>query len=485
MVFYSEFSPAPTVSDGAAPQAFSVTEINTMIADALESTLPGFLWVEGEVSNLSVAASGHRYFSLKDNGSTISCALFRGSANRIQRDMLNQLQNGDKVVIKANLSVYKPRGSYQLIVSDMEPAGFGALAKAFAALKTQLDQAGLTAAERKKTIPSWPQSIAVVTSESGAAIRDVLTTLQRRAPFIPVTVYPTMVQGEQAPEQIINALAQAHSAHHEVILLVRGGGSLEDLQAFNEESVALAIANATIPIITGVGHETDFTIVDFVSDCRAATPTAAAELASPDKVALQAHLSRQQQRLQSIMTGLLQQSRQQLNHVNHRLHGQHPTRQLQQHQQRMDELLGRLSRTMDARLQQYQQRLTHYQRQLMGQSPVRKLTVSRAQLTQLSEQLALAMRHRLQHQQHDLTDKKQQLNRFSTRLSSCQQQVKGLEARLTLLSPLGVLSRGYALAFDANGALLRDAEAVSVGSPISVRLGSGEILATVDEISKS
>ncbi|PID64200.1 MAG: exodeoxyribonuclease VII large subunit, partial [Gammaproteobacteria bacterium] len=232
----------------ATTQAYSVSEINHLVADVLSASLPGLLSVEGEVSNLSVASSGHRYFSLKDAQSTISCALFRGAANRIARDILTTLKNGDKILVKANLSVYKPRGSYQLIVSDMEPAGFGALAQAFIALKRKLDEAGLTAENRKRDISTWPQEIAVVTSQTGAAIKDVLATLARRAPFIPVTVYPTLVQGEQAARNIVAAIEQVNASDKaaSVILLVRGGGSLEDLQAFNDEAVAMAVVNSRV-----------------------------------------------------------------------------------------------------------------------------------------------------------------------------------------------------------------------------------------------
>ncbi len=239
--------------------AFSVSEINAIVADLLTSGLPGVLHVQGEVSNLSVAASGHRYFSLKDSHSSISCALFRGAANRINRDLLKQLKNGDKVVVKANISVFQPRGNYQLIINDIEPAGFGELAKAFAALKAKLDAAGLTSSERKRALPGWPRAIALVTSPGGAAIRDVLSTLKRRAPFIAVHVYPTLVQGDSAPEQIIQALIRAGcDPQADVIILARGGGSLEDLHAFNDEQVAYAVINSPLPVITGVGHETDF-----------------------------------------------------------------------------------------------------------------------------------------------------------------------------------------------------------------------------------
>ncbi len=418
-----------------------------MIADLLAAGLPGFLWIQGEISNLSMAASGHRYLSLKDSGSTISCALFRGSAKRIASEIVDNLKNGDKVIIKAGLSVYKPRGSYQLIISDIEPAGFGALAKAFSELKAKLDNAGLTASERKRAIPTWAGAIAVITSETGAAIRDILITLNRRAPFIPVTVYPTLVQGEAAPQQIINALQQANANPDiDVIVLARGGGSLEDLMAFNDEAVALAVVNSRLPVVTGVGHETDFTIVDFVSDYRAATPTAAAEIVSPDKAAFNAALKKHRQRLLMATNSQIQQRQQALLALTRRLSIQHPIRQLQQQSQRLDELDQRLQRAFVGRfIQQQQQRLAHYRQQLGAKSPL------------------------------------QSLRAFSIRFKTHQQQLKGLNARLTLLSPLGVLARGYALTFAENGQVVRSVTQIQQGDNLTVRLADGEITAIVND----
>lgn len=470
----------PTLN--ATTQAFSVSEMNTIISDVLTAGLPSHVWVEGEVSNLSSAASGHRYLSLKDSGSTISCALFRGSASRISREVLKNLKNGDKVVVKASLSVYKPRGSYQLIISDIEPAGFGALAKAFAELKTKLDNAGLTASERKRAIPTWSRGIAVVTSETGAAIRDVLTTLARRAPFIPVTVYPTLVQGSSAPEQIVNVLQQAHNNDTiDVILLVRGGGSLEDLMAFNDERVAMAVVDSIVPVVTGVGHETDFTIVDFVSDYRAPTPTAAAEIVSPDKVTLAQALERQQRRLQHVMASHIKQRQHGVNALHQRLHVQHPLRQLQQQSQRLDELTQRLQRGVSQRIKQQQIQLSHYQQQLMRSSPQQQLISSRQQLASIQQRLHFAMQQRLTYENQRLQRVQRGVTVFSNRLAAHQQQLKGLEARLTLLSPLGVLQRGYSLAFDGQGQLLRSVAEAQAGEPIILRLSDGTVSAVITD----
>ncbi len=473
-------APYPTPPTEQPPQAFSVTEINTMIADLLSASLPAFLWVEGEISNLSVAGSGHRYLSLKDNGSTISCALFRGSANRISRDILNNLKNGDKVVVKASISVYKPRGDYQLIISDIEPAGFGALARAFAELKQKLEMAGLTATERKRPIPTWAKGIGVITSETGAAIRDILTTLNRRSPFIPITVYPTLVQGDNAPEQIINAINHANlNTNIDVIILARGGGSLEDLMAFNDEHVAMAVVNSRLPIVTGVGHETDFTIVDFVSDYRAATPTAAAEIVSPDKMALQHHLNRQAGRLQQIINQHNQRREQQLSVLAKRLNVQHPIRQLQLQSQRLDELNQRMQRSFSTRLLQKKQRLLANQQRLSANSPQQQLAHSRQQLTHIKHRLPQILRYRLSTEKQAIGISKNKLSVFEKRLENCQQQIKGLKARLTLLSPLGVLDRGYALTFDENGQLIKSADQLKTNDNITIRLADGNVSAVV------
>lgn len=464
------------------PQAFSVSEINAIVADLLRSGLPGTLQVQGEISNLSTAASGHRYLSLKDAHSTISCALFRGAANRINRALLNGLKNGDKVVVKAGLSVYQPRGNYQLIIHDIEPAGFGELAKAFAALKAKLDAAGITADARKRPLPAWPRAIAVITSASGAAIRDILSTLKRRAAFIPVTIYPTQVQGNTAPDSIIRALQAANQNNHaEVIILARGGGSLEDLHAFNDEQVALAVADSRLPIITGVGHETDFSIVDFVSDYRAPTPTGAAEVASPDAQALTLALYRQRQRLHTVLATLNRQHQQQLHTLTRRLNVQHPQQRLQQQSQRLDELTQRLQRLQTRQLYSQRQQLRQLRQRLFSNNPQYKQRQIQQQLTAQKTRLGQALTTRLTHAQNRLDRQQHRLQHSSKAFAVCRQQLKGLEARLTLLSPLGQLTRGYALAFHENGELLHRAAETHVGQRLRIRLADGDLYADITQ----
>ncbi len=473
--------PQNTLPSSALAHAFSVSEINQMVADALSSTLAGVLSVEGEIANLTLATSGHRYFSLKDSRSTISCALFRGTANRLSRQVLSALKNGDKVVIKASLSVYQPRGSYQLLVNHIEPAGFGDLAKAFAALKQKLDSAGYTASARKRPIPTWSHGIAVVTSATGAALQDVLTTLARRAPFIPVRIYPTLVQGREAPEQLIHALQRANSdPHAAVIVLVRGGGSLEDLQAFNSESVAMAVVNSRLPVVSGVGHETDFTIVDFVSDARAPTPTAAAELVSPDQHALRANLHKHHQRLQTAIRAQLQQRRQHSKQRHNRLNAQHPQRQLAQCSQRLDELGMRLQTLLKQRVRQQRAHLQQHYQRLLASSPRQRQQQMRVQLDNIQQRLQQHLSQQLASARQQLASQQARLQHSQSYFTRHRQQLKGLQARLILLSPLGVLERGYALAFDARGKVLRRASAVSSGERIRLRLAEGEIQARVE-----
>ncbi|MPV85488.1 exodeoxyribonuclease VII large subunit [Ostreibacterium oceani] len=474
--------------------ALTVTELNAMISDTLESALPGFLWIEGEVSNFSLVASGHRYFSLKDSRASVSCALFKGQANRIARPVLSALSNGDKVTVKASVSVYQPRGQYQLIVHDVEPAGFGALAKAFAALKAKLDAEGVTAASYKKALPTWPAQIALVTSETGAAIRDVLTTLARRAPFIPVKVYPTLVQGEHASQQIVKALAQANydacqdncqddrHADNCIILLVRGGGSLEDLQAFNDEAVAYAIVNSQIPVVTGVGHETDFTIADFVSDYRAPTPTGAAEVVSPDRVALLTLLKQTESRLYRLLDETIHQQQRRLIEVKRRLMQKHPLRQHQQNSQRLDELANRLTRQQNQYVTMQRNQLAYLRKRLATQSPNQQLVRLRHQLQGLTQRLVRQQSQLLIPPRQHLSQLTYRLQQFNQRASQESNRLSQLNARLQLLSPQGMLDRGFVIAFDEQNQVIDRANTLATGAKLRLRFADGQADVMVQQI---
>ena len=323
---------------------YSVSQLNRE-AKRLLATHFLTLRVEGEISNFSAPSSGHWYFTLKDSQAQIRCAMFRGQQLRLGY----KPNNGDMVIVSAQVSLYEPRGDYQLVVERMEQAGDGALRQAFERLKLKLLNEGLFDAERKQTLPLIPKQIAVITSPSGAAVHDILTVLQRRFPAIPVMIYPVAVQGEQAKFEISAALQTANQrGEADVIILARGGGSLEDLWAFNEEIVARAIAASKIPVISGVGHEVDVTIADFVADLRAATPSAAAERAVPNQLDWLQAFSAQEQRLKQILQRTLNDQRQRLNWLSKGLQMQHPGEKLQRNAQRLDELEQRLTQAIGA-----------------------------------------------------------------------------------------------------------------------------------------
>ena len=316
---------------------YSVSELNQMVQNLLEDAfLP--VWIEGEISNFASPNSGHWYFSLKDANAQVRCALFNGR----QRYKDNQPKNGMQILVRAKISLYPVRGEFQLIIDQFEPAGEGALRKAFERLKTQLAAEGLFAAQYKKSLPKFPSVIGVISSETGAALRDICVVLKKRFPAIAVIVYPCLVQGKNAPAQIVQQIQVANQRQEcDVLILARGGGSLEDLWPFNEECVARAIFKSKLPLISAIGHETDFTIADFVADCRAATPSMAAQLASPDSREYQQHLGKTYLRLIKTIEYLLNAYQQTLENLSKRL--RHPKQRLQDSAQRCDELTQRLN----------------------------------------------------------------------------------------------------------------------------------------------
>ncbi|MCG7868769.1 MAG: exodeoxyribonuclease VII large subunit, partial [Candidatus Thiodiazotropha taylori] len=323
----------PPANNGAR-EIFSVSRLVRETRAILEASFP-LLWVSGEISNLAQPASGHIYFSLKDEAAQVRCAMFRMKRQRLRF----QPENGQQVLIRAKVSLYEARGEFQLIAEHMEPAGEGALRFAFEQLKQKLAAEGLFDTEQKKPIPVPPKQLGLITSPSGAAVRDLLSVLKRRFPALPVIIYPVQVQGEDAARQIVQMLKLAERRQEcDLLILSRGGGSLEDLQAFNEEQVARAIHQLSIPVVTGIGHEIDFTIADFVADRRAATPSAAAELVTPDQLEWQQRLHAVTRRLKQNQQQRLQQLQQHFSALLKRLQIQHPKRRLQQQAQRLDEL---------------------------------------------------------------------------------------------------------------------------------------------------
>jgi exodeoxyribonuclease VII large subunit len=440
---------------------YSVSRLNREARELLES---GFLrlWVEGEISNLARPASGHLYFTLKDARAQVSCALFRNRATRLGFSP----ENGSQVLIQAQVSLYEARGNYQLIVNHMEEAGDGALRRAFEQLKNQLHKEGLFEEQHKHALPRLPRCIGVITSPSGAAIRDVLTVLRRRFPGTQVIIYPTQVQGETAARQIVAAIQAADSRTEcDVLLLTRGGGSLEDLWPFNEEMVARAVHACKIPIVSAVGHEIDVVITDFVADHRAATPSAAAELLSSDQTELDNRFRQLDSRLRTLLRQRLHQHRNQLNWLTKRIEQSHPGRQLQQQAQRLDDLELRLTRAWQHQCAQHQAGIGALQAKLRQHSPQQLLQKLGAQASQLAQQLEYCI---------------------NTQLSGRREKLAVLSRALQAISPLATLQRGYSITLNKpGGSVLQHATQTKTGDILETRLARGRIFSQVTEIKSS
>lgn len=346
---------------------YTVTALNGVVSDLLSSHFGGIL-VTGEISNLSRPASGHLYFTLKDEQAQVRCALFRFQHQRINF----ALENGQHVIVQAQVSLYGPRGDYQLIVSNIELAGAGKLQIAFEKLKNELEKAGLFDEKNKKRLPIFPKQIGIITSATGAALQDIIKVLRRRAPHIPIIIYPTPVQGEAAAKQIAHAIQQANQrAECDVFILARGGGSIEDLWSFNEKIVAHAIFESKIPIVTGIGHQTDFTIADFVADFRAPTPSAAAECVSPNREEYIQILNQQFLQLQKIIFSEIKSQQNNLMHLQKRL--QHPGEKLRQQAQTLDQSENNFIRTMKMYVKNKKEKIAHYAQLLETLSPLKIL----------------------------------------------------------------------------------------------------------------
>lgn len=433
---------------------YSVSELVGQLRSLLEHSLPN-IQVQGEISNFAGPASGHWYFTLKDAKAQLRCVMFKGDNLRVRP----QPGNGDEVLVRGRISVYPARGEMQMYCNEMEAAGIGALLRAFEALKKKLLAEGLFDEARKQPLPALPRRIGIITSGSGAALHDMQTTLRRRWPLARVYLWPVPVQGEAAAPAIVEALKSLPGrVSLDLILLGRGGGSLEDLWAFNTESVARAIDGCPVPVISGVGHETDTTIADFVADQRAATPTAAAELATPDRAEWLQQITQIQRRLQDGTRARLNRRRQELTGLEQRLRLQHPERRLRDRAQRLDDLDMRLRSVMSRQLQGQRQRLIGIQRHLGSVNPAQRIVLFRHRLTSTWNRLDQQM------QQH-LALPRQRLEQTSTLLRS--------------LSPQNVLDRGYALVSDEAGHIVRDASGLAAGQHIDIRLSRGRAKAAV------
>lgn len=431
---------------------FTVSQLNRQAKELLETYLFK-VQVVGEISNLSRPSSGHWYFTLKDENAQVRCAMFR---NRSQYVRFNP-KEGDQVMITAAVSLYEARGDYQLIAEGMSAAGDGLLRQQFERLKNQLAAEGLFDHAWKKSLPVHPRHLGVITSPSGAAIHDILTVLKRRYPGLPVSVYPVAVQGKEAAAQIARAISRANrDGLCDVLIVGRGGGSLEDLWPFNEEIVARAIFASDIPIISAVGHEVDFSISDMVADVRAATPSAAAELVSPDMRQWQAAFMQLQRRLLISMQQSIRQRHLVVQQLNKRL--RHPKERLQVYMQRLDRLEGDLTAAIRRLLKQRQQQTSTLQQRLQQQRPDHKLALYQQQLHNLEQQLHKNLRQRLREKQQTLAVQAQKLH---------------------LISPLNTLSRGYAIVQTPDGQAVRRATDVPVGSTVHAHVQEGELVCQV------
>jgi exodeoxyribonuclease VII large subunit len=447
--------PAP-FDDTTPRHVLTPSSLNRLVRDLLGDALPQ-VWIEGELSNVAKPASGHLYFTLKDSGAQVRCAMFKMKAGALRFRPVDGMQ----VLLRARVGLYEPRGEFQLVAEYMEPAGEGALQREFEQLKARLDADGLFAPARKRPLPPYARRIGVITSATGAAVRDVLSVLARRWPLADVEVLPVPVQGREAPPAIVAMLRKASaSARYDVLLLTRGGGSLEDLWAFNEEAVARAIHASAVPVVSAVGHEIDFSIADFVADLRAPTPSAAAELLVPDAVAVDRHLQQLLQRLATLLQRQLQAQSQRVDHLLARLQAQRPQARLQRDRERLLHLQRRLGAVLREQSQLRRTQLERLHARLLAQHPRARLPLLARRLAEQDQRLRRAIAHILERRQTGL---------------------RHVGHALQAVSPLATLERGYAILFDANGQVLRSAKSVVAGTALRARLADGELPLRVSE----
>ena len=441
---FPHLSPLP-MSELFAPSSISVSELNALAKALLEDHLAG-LWIAGEVSNLTRAASGHYYFSLKDSCSQVRCAMFKGAAARLAKP----LKEGDHIEVAGKISIYEARGEFQITVNEVRLKGLGQLYEAYERLKAQLQAEGAFAAERKKPLPARPQCIGIVTSLAAAALRDVVTTLKRRAPEIPVIVYPTAVQGAGSEFQITQAIKTASQrAECDVLIVCRGGGSIEDLWAFNEEPVVRAIEACAIPVVSGVGHETDFTLADFVADVRAPTPTGAAELVSPNRQESLHRLAQAKGRLKTVLEQRYFDASQKLDWLARQI--RHPRQKLDEQRTYIHKLAQTLSYSMTQNVRAHTAR---FERQTQA----------------------------LKHCRPDISVYWQDIDRFQTTLSHAFRQLlthrrQSLTAQTALLeavSPQQILERGFSVVKNTRGQVIRNANALKQGQKLHIIFAEGE-----------
>ena len=440
-----------------SPSIFTVSRLNQTVRLLLEQEM-GQVWISGEISNFTQPSSGHWYFTLKDDNAQVRCAMFRNSNRRVTF----RPQHGQQVLVRANITLYEPRGDYQIIVESMQPAGEGLLQQKYEQLKAKLQAEGLFDQQFKQPLPTPAHCIGVITSKTGAALHDILHVLKRRDPSLPVIIYPTAGQGDDAPGQIVRAIELANTRNEcDVLIVGRGGGSLEDLWSFNDERVARAIFASRIPVVSAVGHETDVTIADFVGDLRAPTPSAAAEIVSRNQQELLRQIQSVQQRLGMAMDYYLANRSRRFTQSFHRLQQQHPQLRLARQQTTLERLRQRMSFALENQIKQANQRQQRMLQRLNQQNPQPRIHRAQTRIQQLDYRLAENIRARLSEQRE----------RFG-------HAVTHLEA----VSPLATLARGYSVSTATSGSVLKKVKQVKAGDLITTRLEDGWVESEVTTV---
>ncbi|HCT7630975.1 TPA: exodeoxyribonuclease VII large subunit [Citrobacter koseri] len=427
---------------------FTVSRLNQTVRLLLEQEM-GQVWISGEISNFTQPASGHWYFTLKDDTAQVRCAMFRNSNRRVTF----RPQHGQQVLVRANITLYEPRGDYQIIVESMQPAGEGLLQQKYELLKAKLQAEGLFDQQYKQPLPSPAHCVGVITSKTGAALHDILHVLKRRDPSLPVIIYPTAVQGDDAPGQIVRAIERANARNEcDVLIVGRGGGSLEDLWSFNDERVARAIFASHIPVVSAVGHETDVTIADFVADLRAPTPSAAAEIVSRNQQELLRQIQSAQQRIGMAMDYYLANRNRRFTQLFHRLQQQHPQLRLARQQTMLERLRQRMNFALDNQLKRAASRQQRVLQRLNQQNPQPRIYRAQTRIQQLEYRLAENVR---------------------TRLSATRERFGNAVTHLEAVSPLSTLARGYSVTTATDGKVLKQTRQVKAGDVLTTRLSDG------------
>lgn len=440
-----------------SPAIFTVTRLNQTVRSLLEREM-GQVWITGEISNFTQPASGHWYFTLKDDTAQVRGAMFRNSNRRVTF----RPQHGQQVLVRASVTLYDPRGDYQIIVESMQPAGEGLLQQKYEQLKAALSAEGLFDQQFKQPLPTPAHCIGVITSKTGAALHDILHILRRRDPSLPVVIYPTAVQGDDAPGQIVRAIELANARQEcDVLIVGRGGGSLEDLWSFNDERVARAIFASRIPVVSAVGHETDVTIADFVADLRAPTPSAAAEIVSRNQTELLRQIQSAQQRLEMAMDFFIANRTRRFTQLNHRLQQQHPQLRLARQQTVLEKLRQRMRVAMDSQLKQASQRQRHVAQRLNQQNLQSRIWRAQTRIQQLEYRLAESLR---------------------AQLSVTRERFGKAVTHLEAVSPLSTLARGYSVTTAADGKVLKQAKQVKTGDTLTTRLADGWVESEVKSV---